>query len=323
MGTPNLGHQGAFLGLGVESTWGTAVTRTNFIRAKRLGMRRTIETAVRGAMGTQGTTDLNARTLYQTRNVAGGPIAIECGYSDSTVLLFREWIGAVATAGAGPYTHTMTPTVPASLPVGLTIEQAFGRRSTTNDAEVYEGCLVAGGTFRCAPGEVAELELDIIAETSGGRTTASTATYSSNDYPILHGHAGVLAWHSLSDRVLSLEISVSNSLARRYLLGSNDTAKPYPSSMMEIIVRATREYDENTVYADYLAQTTGNDLTISFSDSPRSLAFTVHNAVCIDFADTVQAGVTTQQITWRALSDGTDEGIAAVFTNANSAATAN
>ena len=322
MGTPNIGHQGAFLGIGVESAWGTAVTRTNFLRAKRLALRRTIETAVRGAMGSVGTTDLNARTLYQVRNTAGGTVAIECGYSDSTVLLFRDWIGAVATAGAGPYTHTNTPTVPASFPVGLTLEQGFGRRASTNDAEVYEGCVINGGTFRCAPGEVAELELDIIAETSGGRTTASTPTYTSNDHPILHSHAGVLAWSSLSDRVLSLEISVQNSLARRYLLGSQDTARPYPSGLMEITVRATREYDENTAYADYLAQT-GADLTITFSDSPRSLAWTIHNAKLTDLSENIQAGVTTQTLTWRGLSDGTDEGISAVFTNANSAATAN
>jgi hypothetical protein len=323
MGTPNIGHQGAFVGMAVESTWGTAVSpRTNFLRAKRLAMRRTIETAVRGAMGSVGTTDLNARKLYQTRNVAGGTIAIECGYSDSTALLLRDWIGACATAGAGPYTHTMTPTVPASLPVGLTIEQGFGRRGSTNDAEVFEGCVVNGGTFRCAPGEVAELELDIIAETSGGRVAASTPTYTSNDYPILHSHAGVLAWGSLSDRVLSLEISVQQSLARRFLLGSNDTARPYPSGLLEITVRVTREYDENTVYEDYLDRSEA-DLTITFSDSPRSLAFTVHNAQCTDFSDSIQAGVTTQQIVWRGLSDGTDEGISAVLTNANSAVTAN
>lgn len=322
MGTPNIGHQGAFIGLGVESVWGTAVARTNWMRAKRLGMRRTVERAVRGLMGTQGTTDLNARTLYVQRDLAGGSLAIECGYSDSTVLLMRDAIGAVATAGAGPYTHTITPTVPATMPVGLTIEQAFGRRGSTNDAEVYEGCVIDGMTMRISPGEVLEAEFDIIAETSGGRTTASTATYTSNDYPILHSHLGNVTWKDLADRALSIEVSVRQQLGRRQLLGSNYTSRPYPTGQLEVLVRMTREYDENTVYADYLDGDAG-DLAFTFSDSPRSLAVTVHNAVCIDFSDNIQAGVTTQSITWRGLSDGTDEGIAMVFTNANALATAN
>jgi len=64
-------------------------------------------------------------------------------------------------------------------------------------------------------------------------------------------------------------------------------------------------------------------VTLTFSDSPRSLAFTLHNGVITDYSDPIQGvGVIEQTVTWRGVGDDSDNGLAITLTNADSTAVA-
>jgi hypothetical protein len=64
---------------------------------------------------------------------------------------------------------------------------------------------------------------------------------------------------------------------------------------------------------------TGANVTLTFSDSPRSLAITGHNAEVIDYGDPIQGvGIVEQSITWRCIGNDTNNGLAITLTNADS-----
>jgi hypothetical protein len=152
---------------------------------------------------------------------------------------------------------------PSSLPVGLTIEQIKGRIGATDYSDVFEGCVVTGGTMSVRESSIATLSLDIIAQTSAARAAAGTPTFTSAD-PIMQWHAGNLAWSSLNGALKSIEITVRQNLERRQLTGSLYTARPYPRGAYSVTARVVREWDENTMYTAAKALTQA-DATLTFT----------------------------------------------------------
>ena len=58
------------------------------------------------------------------------------------------------------------------------------------------------------------------------------------------------------------------------------------------------------------------DLTLTFTDGARSLAFTLHNAEIVSISEPIQGpGVMTQEIELRGYADNTDSGLTVVYTN--------
>jgi len=325
MGTPHLGLGGT-LGFSAESTWGTAAARTNWLHAYTLGLGHTVNWRDRDDLGFTGAGSYNRRaTPFIADEVAGGTIEVPFAYDDTGLMLLFYGFGAVAEGGGGgpTYTHTFTMQDPASWPVGFSCEQILGN-AEVNDAEVFEGCLVDAFRVSIAQGQIARLSCDIIAERGAGAAVAGTPTYSSKGNPVMPYHAGNLSWSSLADKVISLEISHRNNMSRRMLFGSKYTAKPYHSAPSEVTWTVVREFDELTVDAAYLAGTAG-DATITFTDSTRSMAWTLQNAQILGRPSkpVTSRGITTQTFTLVGYSDGTDEGHKCVVTNANSVYTTN
>jgi len=114
---------------------------------------------------------------------------------------------------------------------------------------------------------------------------------------------------------VDLSLTVNNGLARRQLLGSTVTKEPLRSDFQSVELSVTLEV-EDALYAALLADTQG-DATITFTSGSLSMAFTIQNAYLMEASDPVSdAGVVQMSLTFAAESDGTDEGLQIVMTNA-------
>lgn len=319
-----LGH-GSAVGIGAETTYGTKASRTNWLRIVSWGLKRTITRTPRPHLGTTSSVSLNRRQHYTESNEAGGPLEFLAAYDDSTIMMLAHGLGAVASAGTGPYTHTITlarfPYTLDSNKVALSLEGVLGN---SGDSEIFEGCLINRTEISISSGGVMTVRQDIIAETSGGQETAGSPTFSSNGEEILHSHGGQITFNSTTDDIYEITITIDQKLSRRQVLGSTDTKKPIPTDFTEVSVRFVREYTDDNRHDEYIVGTQGN-ATLSFAGTGNNaLAVTLQNLYITDCSEAVNtAGVMRQTVEGRCESDGTDEGISLVFTNDNASAFAN
>lgn len=315
--------RGSTIGIGVEATWGTAVARTNWLRLLSCSLSRTQAYADRPHLGTSGETSANPRASFAGQEDAGGDIEWLGAYDDSTVLLLKNALGAAADAGAGPYTHTLT--LAKDLGEGLTIEHIRGEIvDGTAISEVFEGCMISSLELTWRPGEIMRCRASVIAETAAARGAAGAPTYSSLGEPIIGWQGSTFTWNAVARKLRSLSITVDNALDRRPRLGSKYTERPQRTGPTSVTARLTLEIiTGDAIYSSYLANTQ-SDGTITFTSGAKSLAITLQNAEIHSVSDPINtAGVLTQDIEIRCYSDGTDEGLKLVFTNASALYSAN
>lgn len=316
---PNRGF-GLTLGAGEESTWGTPAARTNWVRLITSTLARRKIYVPKPHMGTLGATSQNRRSQFLQRDEVSGDIEGLLAYDDSSILLLKHALGAVATTGTGPYVHSVTLATP--LPTGLTAELIKGTGSS--QAEVFEGCKVQRGRILFTAGELARWTLSLMGETSAGLVSAGTPTYSSNGECVAHHQGGQFGFNSANYDYISAEITWNNQLAFRQFVGAAESKEFQPENLLEVQVRITRQWDGTALYAAHLAQT-ASDLTFSFTGTGNNaLAVTLHNAEINEATHPTQGpGPITETLVFRGLSDGTDEGLKLAFTNDNASATAN
>lgn len=313
---PYLGR-GTAIGIGEETTWGTAVARTHWFRAKSVEMKRSVKKNRRNVLA-EATGSRNVRAHYIESDLAGGTFTILVGLEGMGMLIKHILHGTPSTTGANPYTHTYK--FAANAPTGgLTIEVIRGNGT----AEVFEGCRITKATFKIVAGGLMEVTCEVIAETSGGRVSAGTATYTANELEVIHHEAGTVSWNAQTYTPAGLEFTLDNKFGTRMLLGSKLTKEPQPSAFLEVKVKLDVEWENDNLNTGLTADTE-SDLTITFTKAARSIAFTLHNAyidgeVADDISD---VGVVKQSANLMSQSDGTDEGFQIVIVNTQSSATA-
>jgi hypothetical protein len=308
---------GACLGIGVESTWGTAVSRTNWIRANSLGLRRVRAKERVPHLGHYGQTSTMDRDFFIASDFSEGAISFPVAYNDSSVLLLRHALGAnAAPAGSDPYTHTLTLASPGS--TGLTLEQISGTiGGAGNMTEVFEGALANTTRLMVEAGGLMSCEINYIAQTSGGLAAAGTPSLNTTREYIAHNHAGSLTHGGTAMVVRSLEVNLNRNLERNHELGSLNTSVPVEGGL-DLEVEATVLWQAATAHSRYLDDTQG-DLAVTFTGtSSRALVLTAHNALIIDRSAPVSSkGGILETIRFRCYADSSDQGLSLAFTNGN------
>ena len=309
---PTLGR-GSWIGFAEETTWGTAVSRTNFLSVVSNGLQRTTALTPRSDLkGSSGSA--MRRGHFKGFEEAGGSVVVLATY-ENIGMLCKHSLGTLNTTGAGPYTHTYT--LATTLPTGLTME---GKRGTSG-AEVFEGCKVSTATWECSSGSEMTLSLDVIAETAATRSASSSPTFVTGER-VLHHHSSTLSFDGQTYDLVSFKCTLNNSIARRNFLGSRVTKEParsdYSSVQMDLSVEAA-----DALYTALHAGTTG-DAVVTFASGTKSMAFTLHNAYLTGASDPISgAGIVQQSLTLVGESDGTDEGLKLVVINDAASGTAN
>lgn len=315
---PYLGINSA-VGFGSETTWGTAVARTVWFRLVSEDMRRVVEKRPRGVLA-EASASGNIRSHYRAKDTVAGKIVYLAGYEGQGMILQHALWGTPSTTGPSGAIYTHTFLMGSAPPTGgLTIEVIRGNGT----AEVFEGCRISKITMEIEAAGLMRVTLDIVGETSGGRVSAGTATYTTNELDIIHSQVGTFSFNAVNYTARRLMIELDNKLAERHLLGSLNLKEPKQGDFREVKVTADAEWESDTLQAAYTADTESDLAFTATGTASRTWAATLHNAYIDDDSAAVsQVGVVPQTTVFRGQSDGTDEGLKIVVANTQSTATA-
>lgn len=312
MAVPFSGY-GMAIGVGKETTWGTAVARgTNWLRAAKwsLARQQIRETIAHLTHGDAG----DVQEEFSVREEAGGGISFPLRYVGVQGLILEAIFGLVATTGASPYVHTYT--MASTLP-SLTLE---GRRGNSVISEVFEGCKGKSAVLSCSVGEVATLGVDFMAQTGAVRGASGTPAYGAGE-PVAFHQMPTVTFNSVAYTVKSYSLEFANELGRVDELGSLTTAEPGFSGLRTVRLKATLAYRSDTLYVAQNALTSGDvTWTHTGATSPNSLALTLKAATLQSVSDPVEtAGYLEQQVEWLGHAAGAVGSCIAVVTNGQSA----
>jgi hypothetical protein len=310
--------RGAAVGIGQETTYGTAVSRTNWRQTIRSSAYRKVTRNYRkDLVGVAGAITHRATT----------PGVIEMGGSFEHVMTYegmgmhiKNAMGAAASTGSGPYVHTYTL---GALPPGMTIE-FIESGDSGNVAEVVEGAKFSRMAMNwSSPSEEATISFDFLGEDAGAYTTAGSPSYAAGGLDMVGHQLGALTWNSNSHDLVSLEMVVDNKLASRFKLGSRLTKEPARTDFAEVTWRAEIEWEDGNALTDFRAEVQGDVVVTSTGTGNHAATFTLQNAQLWDAPKPVDgAGPGRLRLEWRGLSDGTDKGFKIAITNNDSSATA-
>lgn len=321
---------GGYLGIGVESVWGTAVARSNWLRAATLGLMRRIANSSETDLGAQGRKATTRRYPFVASDFADGSISWPASYNDSTVLLLSHILGDVDTEGPDGTEYTHTVTVASPPPIGLTLEQISGVAPSGSAlankmSEVFEGCKFSGARISCTAGQELMIDADVIAQTSGGLVAAGTPTVSPSFEPILHNHRTSLTLGGTAREINGFTITIERDLQRNQELGSKLTSEPFEGPEgVKVSVELRCKWQTDAYDAALLAGSQ-SDLEIVFTGSgDNSLTITAHN-LQIDSVDRAVSdrGAIEQVIKGTCYTDANDDLLTMVFTNSKATAATN
>ena len=310
-----LGYSGRGTGVGMvkETTWGTAVARTDWMELVSESMRRTVARPFRPHL--VGGSSFVQRDVYDAGDDYGGDMEFEAVYN---AICFGHAIyaafGSVTTTGPAGTEYAHTATLGTTLP-SFTIETLKGNGT----AEVGEGMKCSRFVLSMAPRDVMRVRTSWIGETSGGRASQGTPTYTSSPRPVLHSQApstGV-TWNGTNyAKITSFELTLDNRLERRNYLGSALTTEPDFGGFRDVTLRLGLHWDGDTLWSGLTAGTS-SDFTFNIAGSgDDDLEITGYNAIVEDVSDPISGpGVVTQNVTLRCRADSSDQGLKIILKN--------
>ncbi len=311
MAVPFLGF-GAYLGVGAESVYGTAVARTRWTRFISDSLQSNVQNEVQADLSAE--IDTMAPLLhYQSAEIAGGSVEFYGNYNDYVLSTFlKHAFGAVTDAGGPNYTHTYVPAK--DLPAGLTIERGY--RDVMN---VYEGCKINVLELKWEIGKPLVVRAEIIAEVGAADAGVSSPTFVTASQS-LHNEVGTLLWNSLTSTIKSLTFRLDNKLGRRPQLGSQYTAEPARTANTDIFLEIEQEKTVSSYRTGFTARTQSNAVISITKAASAAIAITLHNALIETYEDNAKdVGPIMERMTFRAFRDASNKGCSLVLTNTNAA----
>ena len=176
--------------------------------------------------------------------------------------------------------------------------------------------------LECSAGTEMVMSLGFIAETAAARASAGTPSFAGTENVVLHHQSGQLTFNSVAYDIAGFNLSLTTGIDRRDLLGSKLTKEPLRTGYGEISLYISLEAAD----ALYTAVNAGteSDATITWTSGASSIAFNVQNSYIESASDPISdAGIVSQDVVFRGLSDGSDHGLSITVVNGNSSGTAN
>jgi hypothetical protein len=256
---------GSWVGFGVESTWGTAVTRTKFYEFDSESMQFDM-----GYIDKPSVRGVSAFRVVKKKKDVSGAIDFAVPYSNME-LLFKHALGTNNTTGAGPYTHAIT--LAQALPVGLSLEV---NRDAANvgagSSWLYEGCQIDAMTLSHEPEGFLMASCEFVGEDSSN-VTVSTPTFGTFDG---------ISWDELAVtvdgspvQIASYELKLNNNLAKdRFRLGSRTRKGFGRAGQREVTGTIKLEYDAKAA-SDYFRVNSESPVAVVFTYTSGSKTLTI------------------------------------------------
>lgn len=320
------GYNG-IVGAGAESTFGTAVSRTNWFQ-------------VMDFTPTETVTNYQPQTLIRKGGFRDTtPVGVKQEYSlswngeltdDFLGLVFEAAMGAaVSTTGSGPYTHTYAPADAGQPAKFLTIEGGLG---SVGDSILYRGVCVDSLTLNITPNDVIKYSVDCIAQRADAAASAGTPTYASS-YSYVNAATDLtsITWNSVTlsnDELGSVTVTLNNNLQTSFGVGDLYTNIPFYSGDGKSI-EVSIDVQYGSVIANALrtanASQTQSDLVIVLTVGSNTITITVRNAYVDSSCIPPLSDADDMRYTavFRGVSDSTDPAFEIVVVNGSSSGIAN
>lgn len=307
--------RGSAVIIGKESTWGTAVARTNTLNVLSHGFRRDLQKRVVPVLNLGGPT--HRETDEEVDNAVWTLEALPT-YENFGMLL-EAILGASATTGPSGSDYTHTYTISGAAPSGLSMEPIYG---TATDAPTYEGCSVQRARWAVSSGELMRISVSGFAETHAAPTPATAPSLGSGQTYMRASHGGTFDFNSNNIQCSSFEVEVQTGVASPRKIGSAAVTAP-SRSVAEITGQITLIFQDWTQHTEFVSDTQG-DGSIVFTSGSLTCTFNLQNMKWTGASQPVSShGLISQTLQFRCLGDGTNHGLSVVVVNTNSSATAN
>lgn len=257
------------LGLKEEVTWGTAVTVDRFyeLNSESIGydIARIESEGIRSEQRVIRSDDWTPGT----KRVAG-TIELELA-TKNMALLFKHAMGGLATTGAGPYTHTLTP---ASLTgKGLTVQ--VGRPSSDGTVQpfTFNGTKITAWELGFELDKIASLSLDVVGKDQVTATGLATASYTSSNNLLAFTHGAITVAGS-AIKVKSGSVRGENPLnTDRLFLGDTTISEPLENGRREYSFDLACEFESLTAL-NRIVNGTEAALSLAFTRGADSITIT-------------------------------------------------
>src|SRR3990167_5944072 len=223
-----------FLGIGLESAYGTPVSRTNFyeINDESLAVEENkIESAALAAVGIR-----NTKVAQGGINVSGD-FSYDCQYSGAE-RLFKHAMGSVSSSQpdvtSNPTVWDHTFTIADDLPTSFTAEVFRGTEdfaTEPNKSFLYSGCRITNLNLSCGVDDLLKMGVSMMGRDEG-RVAKSTPSYNSSELAVYH--QGVVRWNGGDVEASNFSIDIANALEARPKLGSRFTRQPKRSGKLSV-----------------------------------------------------------------------------------------
>lgn len=253
------------LGFKSEATWGTAVTVDTFhegylsdnpVREQPP----LISAGLAAGRRTPRLVQAGARTVQ-------GPFALELLPSPLATML-SHMFGTIATTGSGPYTHTASPGSTDSK--SFTAQVGIPGSGGTVHPFTYSGCRLTGWTIAATAGQIATLNLDVVAKDYVTATALASASYGS-EVPFTFIDGSVSVGGSTLSEVNSFELAATIPRRIKHGIGATTIMEPLENGRREHIITVESEFEDLTLHD--LANTEVA-VVLTFSNGSDSLTIT-------------------------------------------------
>lgn len=230
--------------------------------------------------------------------------------------LLEACFGGVATAGAGPYTHTFTPD---ALP-SLTVQVGRPRQNGTVQPFTYTGCKVNQWTLACAVDEIVKLTMSLVGQAEDTAEALGTPSYPTGDLLTFVG--GSLSVAAGQIDVTEAELTAENSLRdeRWYMRGNAAIKEPDEGNGLRNITGSfLADFEDLTQYNRYVnGDEAALELTFADAGGTHSLVITTNVRFDGETPEVSGAEALNQPVPFKVVASGADStGITAVLTTAD------
>jgi len=256
------------IGVGEETTWGTAVTPTRFYEALSESVQREKSYDEIATIRSFST-----RQIITLNDLVKGDVEILANY-DGIGVLFKHLIGSVDTTGTGPYTHTFPAStgIPSTDRIGLGLTLEFRRDGSL--VWTYAGAKITGMSHSFGTDQASRMTFSFLAK---GETTGSSATTPSYStlLPMSPSHVTVKFDGTALDAA-NCVVTVENPVDETFLLGSTSLDKePDRSDVMKVTASVEVLFDSFTQYAKF-QNDSDVDVAIEVTNGTESLTYNLN-----------------------------------------------
>ena len=301
------GHN-SWIGVGVEGTYGTFPTITDFLEINSEGVAQEDDVIYSNSVML---IEQDKDNYKQARKTVGGNIAFDLR-QEGAEKIFYHALGTfstttmIADADGTGYKHTFV--MNDSLPTGLGVEIDRGAAVSFD----YHGGKINTFTLSGDNTGIVNCSCDMIFEDTG-TSSSTTPSFSTSDYWMFHD-AG-LVYKGTTQPVTAWSVTLDNNLtADRYQWGSRVIKEPQRAGRITVTGEMTVEFDSITNYTKFLdggvgsmaATYTGATIGTANGTCTHALVITLpHVRLSGGTPNVSDSGMLTQTIPFVAYGDGT------------------